>query len=475
MLVELAGYNVDSSILSLVKDHLDDDTKHALTPETLSAAYARLSRDPASIGTLREQARKDVNKARKSNENIVFGYGHASIAEHAVLNIDVMEMSRLCVEAVQHSRLCSYTEKSQRYQKLKGDFVIPKEIEKAKLKEEFIELVELQNKTYTFILGKLISHLKDNRRDEFENLGSLRSKAKEDARYVTSLATEAQFGLTINGRNLEAMIRRLSGHSLSEARRFANYLCVIGKSIIPSLVQNVDCQSVKLSKPSSVSPKDSIYWCVNTSGDNVVLLQANGTDDVYAALFHNFGIPAVKCYHRYDVDACNLVKDVFKSMDQWSPAPRCFELLDFLFEVSISAACFGQLKRHRMSTILSQDYDLSLGVTVPPLVEEAGLEDEFNVPIEAASELYHKFLGISDNDTAAAYLLTQAHKRRVLVKMNARELYAFARLRMDCHAQWDIRNIACHMVKLAKEASPLIMMLVCGKDKFDELKSEVVG
>ena len=69
---------------------------------------------------------------------------------------------------------------------------------------------------------------------------------------------------------------------------------------------------------------------------------------------------------------------------------------------------------------------------------------------------------------AAAYILTNAHKRKVLVKMNARELYHFARLRMDRHAQWEIRRLAEKMIGLAREKAPLTMTLATGYDGFDD-------
>lgn len=44
--------------------------------------------------------------------------GHSSIAEHAVFNLDILGVSRLAVETIERFRLCSYTEKSQRYVRL---------------------------------------------------------------------------------------------------------------------------------------------------------------------------------------------------------------------------------------------------------------------------------------------------------------------------------------------------------------------
>jgi thymidylate synthase ThyX len=70
---------------------------------------------------------------------------------------------------------------------------------------------------------------------------------------------------------------------------------------------------------------------------------------------------------------------------------------------------------------------------------------------------------------AAVYVLTNAHRKRVLMKFNARELYHLARLRADRHAQWDIRELTEEMLQQAKKVMPLTLMMACGKDIFAKL------
>ena len=129
MEVLLAGYNVDYDIIrEIAAEH---PGRQDLTPETVAAAYARISRNPRPVNELRALARGEVEKARASNRNIVFEMGHSSIAEHAVFNLDVLKVSRLLVEEIEKFRLVSYTEKSQRYVLFKDDFTIPAEIGRA--------------------------------------------------------------------------------------------------------------------------------------------------------------------------------------------------------------------------------------------------------------------------------------------------------------------------------------------------------
>jgi hypothetical protein len=122
--VRLAGLNVDRDGLDEIKnllqkqdlskvdvavarEILDEARGNALmivnnlTPETIAASYARISRDGRPIEALRADSRNDVESARKSYRIINFTMGHKSIAEHATFNFDIMGLSRRSVEDVE--------------------------------------------------------------------------------------------------------------------------------------------------------------------------------------------------------------------------------------------------------------------------------------------------------------------------------------------------------------------------------------
>ena len=133
----------------------------------------------------------------------------------------------------------------------------------------------------------------------------------------------------------------------------------------------------------------------------------------------------------------------------------------------LSASCFAQLKRHRMSTIIAQDYNPQLGVTMPPSIKAISQQKDFMEIMRQTQNAYEKIM--QKAPMAAAYVLTNAHRKRVLMKLNARELYHLARMRADAHAQWDIRDLTEKMLKQAKKVMPLTLMMACGKDNFPRL------
>src|SRR5512143_1581317 len=112
-----------------------------LDPETIAVAFAKTSRSPQSFRKI--AAELTAEKSAEFHEKWVVGYGHASVAEHAVLHVAMENVSRLAVETVESNRLASYTEKSTRYQKWSAeDFFTPPEIESeatAALKELYRE------------------------------------------------------------------------------------------------------------------------------------------------------------------------------------------------------------------------------------------------------------------------------------------------------------------------------------------------
>jgi len=484
MRVVLAGFNIDADLVQrAVELGLPRDQ---LTPETLAAAYARISRNPAPVDELRRAALLEVAKARASNEQIVFGMGHASVAEHAVFNFDLMGISRLAIEAVEQHRLCSYTEKSQRYIRLQDDVVFPEELDALGLKERFRELIELQNRTYHLLYEKLREEVFARNPElaaDRSQRRTLEGWAKEDARYVTALAVEGQLGMTVNARTLEHMIRRLAAHPLSEVRSLGATLNRLAREAAPSLIRYTEPslageESGTLGRLAAELYEEEHGQTLPGEAGAVQLIEASpeGDRSVAAALLQEAsGAPWTACLERVraipEPELAGLLRAALRRLGPHDSPPRAFELASARFDLVVSASCFAQLKRHRMATLLPQRYDPSLGFTMPEAVERVGLTGEFRRVMVESTRLYETIA--AHNPDAACYALTQAHRRRVLLQMNARELYHFSRLRQDRHAQWDIRRVAERMLNLARQALPHTLQLACGKDAFVERRREL--
>jgi len=483
MQILLSGYNIDTVVLDELKKR--SPPRADVTPETLSAAYARISRHPQSVDELRAVARAEVEKARRSNRSIIFKMGHHSVAEHAVFNFDIIGISRRAIEELEKFRLCSYTEKSQRYIKLKDDFVIPEEVVRAGRRECFTNTIAAQNALYHDLYHKLKPYFFQQHPEMAEDpkhRSILNGWAKEDARYIVSLATEGQLGLTINARNLEFLIRRFASRNLDELRRLQQGMYELAKEVAPSIILFTEANAYDAETYPDLGRAAAALMgpSVQSVRPVVTLVEKSNAGDILliSALLHTVsGRSYGECRHAAEKmtlsDKTELVKTACRRMEFYDGTLREFEYPDLTFELLVSATCFAQLKRHRMATLTTQPYDPDLDVTVPPSVREIGAEDDFKRMIARTNDVYAQLR--SNMEEAAEYVLTNAHRRRVLLKVNAREFYHISRLREDASAQWDIRCITAEMSRLAKDAMPLTHMLLGGKDGYPEVYKRIYG
>ena len=75
----------------------------ALSPETIAVAFAKTSRSPQSFRDI--AAELSDEKSAQFHEKWVVGYGHASVAEHAVLHIAFENVSRLAIESIEGNEI----------------------------------------------------------------------------------------------------------------------------------------------------------------------------------------------------------------------------------------------------------------------------------------------------------------------------------------------------------------------------------
>jgi flavin-dependent thymidylate synthase len=468
---------VDTDVLEELKKH--SSSRSDITPETLSASYARISRDPRPINELRAVARSEVEKARKSNRSIIFKMGHHSVAEHAVFNFDIIGVSRLALEHLEKFRLASYTEKSQRYITLGDDFYVPDEIKRSRFIDKYVAVIKKQNAAYHSFFAKLKKYVFKQYADlakDPKNHNLLEGWAKEDARYITALATLGQLGMTINARNLEYLFRRFASQELSEVKAIGAEMYRLVEKIAPSIILFVAANDFDRKTYPALGKfvaEKLKFKSAATKQAEVTLVQspADGDVRILAALLHAVSRqPYTACLKKAKslsaVQQRQVFKKTFEHLQFYDSVLREFEFAEFTFELVVSAAAFGQLKRHRMATLTTQPYDPALKVLVPDSIKAIGEEKNFMRLIAETENLYEKLVKV--NREAAPYVLTNAHRRRVLLKVNLREMYHLSRLREDAHAQWDIRNLSAKMSDLIKEKMPQAAALLCGKDQYGE-------
>lgn len=140
------------------------------------------------------------------------------------------------------------------------------------------------------------------------------------------------------------------------------------------------------------------------------------------------------------------------------------EHANFTFSISgVSRALTHQLVRHRIASYTQQSQRYvkfsreELQYVTPPTIEEdkeaKKLYDELMIKV---ADVYEKLIDKKIPPEDARFVLPNAATTNIVVTMNARELLHFIRLRTCERTQWEIRDAATEMLKLAKKVAPTL-------------------
>jgi thymidylate synthase (FAD) len=139
------------------------------------------------------------------------------------------------------------------------------------------------------------------------------------------------------------------------------------------------------------------------------------------------------------------------------------EHASFTFGIDgISRVTSHQLVRHRLASFSQQSqryvsHEERFAAVIPPSV--SGRPDvlaRFEAQLTALHQAYGEMVAAGVPAEDARYILPNATETKIVVTMNARELLHFFELRCCERAQWEIRAMALEMLRLAKEAAPII-------------------
>lgn len=117
----------------------------------------------------------------------------------------------------------------------------------------------------------------------------------------------------------------------------------------------------------------------------------------------------------------------------------------------ISRACLAQLTRHRIASysVTSQRYCKvdagSLWYVTPPSIVGTDAEARFRAQAYDAMWSYQAAIDEGAKPEDARFLLPEATKTSLVMTINARSLQNFLALRLDAHAQWEIRSLAAEV------------------------------
>jgi thymidylate synthase ThyX len=434
-----------------------------LSAETIAVAFAKTSRAPESFREI--AAELSDEKSAQFHEKWVVGYGHASVAEHAVLHLAFENVSRIAVETIESNRLASYTEKSTRYQKWGGDdFTVPPELDGHPLRDEFVETVKFLFSTYleslepakNLILSR--SPRRPNENDEAYDR-RIRSQYVDSCRFLLPAAANANLGMTANARVVEMFIRKALSHPLAEVRQIGETVKQVARAEAPTLVKYADAAPYVVETVEEIGnweleiDNSKSDWC------SLVDFDKDGEKKILAAALYRFkempfsnALAYVKSLKKKERAA--LAESLLKRLSRYDTPLRELEYSTYTFDLVMDQGAYAEFKRHRMMTQTPQRLTTRLGYTIPRLVSESGFGERYEAAMESATRMYEKLYEFDPN--VAQYVVPNGFNRRVLAQFNLREAFAFCQLRSASNAHFSIRRVAQRMYEEMARVHPLL-------------------
>ena len=442
-----------------------------LSAETIAVTFAKTSRSPEPFDQIAAELSEETSS--QFSEKWIVGYGHSSVAEHAVLHLALENVSRLAIETIENNRLASYTEKSTRYQQWDATaFVTPPEIHHSPFARDYEEKMSKLFKTYEEVLDGLLpwgqsqTPRKENESEKVW-LNRARLKAVDVARFVLPAASMANVGLTINARALEYAIKKMLSSELMEVRLIGGELKQVATQELPTLV--------KYAEPIAYLPaltefaRNMAAKVENQSHQAFQLtsIDPDGEDKILAAMLYRFGNAGFnECLHYVKglsiAEKSEIVDKLFENVGKYDIPLRELEYANLSFDLIMDQGAWFEFKRHRMMSQTVQSFGIEHGYAIPLAISEAGLTDIYSESMDEMAKLYQKIAAW--NPQVAAYVLPNAFNRRVYCQANLRSLFHFIKLRTAPNAHFSIRHLAYGMLELLKPHYPLFADKIMAKD-----------
>lgn len=457
------------------------------TPEQLAVAIAKCSRSSTPF----DQNIDDVSleKAAEFHERWVVGYGHASVAEHAVASVALEGIPQIIVKILEDCRLCSFTEVSSRYQVFTRNRVgLPETL----VNSPYIKQVhELFDRLYNFYdeCYALLEPYMQERTPKAEDMSDAAYKAVIKAmvcdrvRYLLPAAALANLGMTGNARNWEHAIKKLLSSNDPLAQRIGKEI----KSVLrgpehvdrdqalshfpfPTLLKYADYNEYANKRPDEMQKlTQEILRDKNPNGTNpdrrvqCIFDDAMAERRIAAGLLAKHGEismnQALNIVARDQKLEERLIKTALQSRGPHDAPPREFEHAWFEHEIVMDYGGWRDIQRHRMCTQSNQPLSTDLGFETPIEFEDIGKDGEFAEVMELAAAVNQKLREAGMN-LEAEYVVPMAYRRRLHVGWNVRELFHFIELRSGKKGHPSYRRIAQELWKTLNETHPLIASFI---------------
>jgi thymidylate synthase ThyX len=453
------------------EDHLRDNLRKLLADGDVAVATGTDADDEAGLINARE-------KARKFHEKWVVGYGHGSVAEHAVVHLALEDVSILASKVIEDARLASYTEKSTRYVIFDEDsYYTPPALAGGPLGERYAETCRHLLNTYTRLMEPVTEQVKTRlpRTEKQTERGwnaACKAAACDVLRYLLPAATRTNIGLTANARTLEHLITKLMSDPLEECNALGADIKREAAHVAPTLIKYAERNdymvetarvlqetAARIAPPCLTAdwPKDRIVRLIHAPAEPDIELV---TDLLYAYAGTDWGTLRDSVAALPFAERAAVLQDALRSEEKgghrtrYDQPPRALEHLYYTFEILVDFGAYRDIQRHRMATQTRQPLTSTWGYVTPPDIAEFGLSDTFKDCMGRAADTYEAIA--AEHPSEASYVLPLAYRMRALFTWNLRELHHFISLRSSRQGHTAYRRIAQDTWKALHAVHPIM-------------------
>ena len=477
--------------LTRLEDIKEDGTKETLisTPEQIAVAIAKCSRSDAPFDqNLREVS---LENAASFHEKWVVGYGHGSVAEHAVGSVALERISQVVIKILEDSRLASYTEKSSRYVVFTRDLVvIPEALKKGEIAQRVEAYLDRLYNLYDDIQNA-VRPLMTSRFPKTEDMpdrayeATTKARVCDVARYTLPAAAAGNLGMTANARVWAHVITKLASSPHQEAQDLAKTLIAklrlsdgetpdeaLKNRLFPTLLKYAGYNDYQATLPKKL--KNLAENILKATEDQATQADAETPviitkDDSHAelhiasALLARHSKKPIGTIQTYLQNHPEQIKEIILSAVEergdHDQLPREFEHATFQHEIVMDYGAWRDVQRHRMCSQLNQELGVDLGYVMPYEIREVGLEHAYRSMMNDAKRL-HTELCARGLYAEAEYIVPMAYRRRLIVTWNLRELDHFITLRSGKKGHPSYRKIAQETWRTLEATHPILASII---------------
>ena len=438
------------------RDDLRTNLRRLLDDHELDVLGSPSASGP-TLGTAQE-------KARAFHEKWVVGYGHSSVAEHAVVHLAVERCSILAAKALEEARLAAFTEKSTRYVRFDEGTLVTDIGLPAPLAESYESHARRLLTVYEQLADRVERALTarypvPEGTNPKVHAATLRAHGCDLLRGLLPAGVPTNVGVTINARVLEQHIGKMLGSPLAEVRRIAGSMRDEASAMVPTLLKYTSPSPHRAGVHERVMRAHGALHALPEREEDALVRRLDHSPDPLRTLAtavqcELFGASWRQAWHAaHDPEhALSLVRAYLADRGPHDAPLRALEQVQFRFEVCCDYGAWRDLQRHRMVSATTPRLGTREGYVLSEELDAMGFGPAVREALESIVEP-HRGIAAS-HPWEAQYLVPLAYRVRYVFQANLRELFHLVELRSARQGHEAYRKVAQALGRSVTEVCP---------------------